>query len=216
MDTSGLTDAYLHRHGTRTTYRTWEMRTSQDNPTWTSPDHILISSHNQGNITAAQVDDTTLEHGMDHSVVTATIHIQQNKTIRKTLHVKLKCKKKDTDKYNELVASLLPSHGPTGNTEVDIGTIHSAIVTACTTIRPTRLHKSKGIKGIRLQADVRALGTIARALKQHQEAPAHLCALPVYTSIPDPTPPAIRTKLKLLQKQLNRKAEKRTHTRTRM
>jgi hypothetical protein len=153
---------------------------------------------------------------MDQSVVTATINIQQNKTIRKTLHVKLKCKKKDTDKYNELVASLLPSHGPTGNTEVDIGTIHSAIVTACTTRRPTRFHKSKGIKGIRLQADVRALGTIARALKQHQEAPTHLCALPVYTSIPNPTPQAIRTKLKLLQKQLNRKAEKRTHTRTRM
>ena len=108
MDTSGLTDAYLHRHGTQATYRTWEMRTSQDNPTWTSPDHILVSSHSQCNITAAQVDDTTLEHGMDHSVVTATLHIKQNKTIKRTLHVKLKCLKKDTDKYNDLVTKLLP------------------------------------------------------------------------------------------------------------
>ena len=79
---SGLTDTFTHRHGTNTRYYTWEERKEGDNPVWTSPDHILISSTAAYRITASQVDDAPLSMSMDHAIVMAAIHIKSNTRIK--------------------------------------------------------------------------------------------------------------------------------------
>jgi hypothetical protein len=60
----------------------WEERKEGDNPVWTSPDHILISSTAAHRITASHVDDAPLSMSMDHAIVTAAIHIKSNTRIK--------------------------------------------------------------------------------------------------------------------------------------
>ena len=169
LKSSGLTDAYTHRHGKATRYHTWEERKEGVNPVWTSPDHILISSTAAYKVTAAQVDDAPLSMGMDHAIVTAAVHITSNPRIKQSQHTKLICKDEDKDRYNDLVLQHLQTHQKPQNTEEALVNLHTAIVNAVTTIKPKHVHRTKGKYGTRLQADIRTLGKILRCLKEGNE-----------------------------------------------
>ena len=112
LDNAGLTDAWIQRHGHSTTYRTWEERKEGENQVWTSPDHILISQNQAGRVSAIQVDDATLDHGMDHSMVTAAIYITDNTKVKRVPHRKLKCPVKEADpqRSHSRVPSRVRSH----------------------------------------------------------------------------------------------------------
>ena len=216
LKSSGLTDAYTHRHGKATRYHTWEERKEGVNPVWTSPDHILISSTAAYKVTAAQVDDAPLSMGMDHAIVTAAVHITSNPRIKQSQHTKLTCKDEDKDRYNELVLQHLQTHQKPQNTEEALVNLHTAIVNAVTTIKPKHVHRTKGKYGTRLQADIRTLGKILRCLKRETNIPQELARQPVYTSIIQPNAKRVGTKLRELQQRINKKAEKRTTIRARM
>jgi hypothetical protein len=116
--TAGLTDTNIERHGRGATCRTWEQRREDaTNPVWNSPDHIMISTTEIGRI-GGQIDDGTISQGMDHSMVTAAIHIEENRTVQNTRHTLVVCNKVPAEEFNSLVRDriaaqkqLMPSKG---------------------------------------------------------------------------------------------------------
>ena len=102
--TAGLIGTYTQRHGRGATCRTWEQqREDATSPVWTSPDHIMISTTEIGRIGGVQIDDGTLSQGMDHSMVTATIHIKENRTVQNIRHNRVVCKKESAEEFNLLI-----------------------------------------------------------------------------------------------------------------
>ena len=194
-DTSGLTDAFIHRHGPHTTCRTWEERKEGEEPVWTSPDHIMVSTTDAWRISATQIDDTPLTQGMDHSSVSAAIHIESNTTTKNTIHKKLYCTEKDKEEYNELVSSNLPEDGPTEDNEHTFILLHQAMVKAASKIHPQKLHKTKGAERIKLQKDTHKLGKILRHKQRGEDTPKHLLLEKIYTDIKVPTTTSIKTRM---------------------
>ena len=111
MDNAGLKDAWIQRHGYGTTYKTWEARKEGKSPIWTSPDHILISMNQAGRVSALQVYDAPLSHGMEHSMITAAIYIIDNTMVKRVPHRNLKCPKKEVGRLNNLIREYLPGNG---------------------------------------------------------------------------------------------------------
>ena len=99
------------------------------------------------------------------------------------------------ERYNQLVKQHLHDNPHPQTTEEAITTLHMAITEAVTTIKPKHVHRTKGKHGTRIQADIRALGTVRRCFKRGTDIPEDLQELPVYTSIADPNAKRVGQKL---------------------
>ena len=73
---AGLTDAFPHCNPD-SQYCTWK-----NHNTWTSPDHVLVSSHHSQHIAACEASNLyTILHGFDHSLITTAIDIAESISI---------------------------------------------------------------------------------------------------------------------------------------
>ena len=213
--TAGLVDAYTHRHGKGATCRTWEQRREDaTEPVWTSPDHIMISATESGRIGGVQIDDNTLSQGMDHSMVTAAVYIKDNQTVQKTRHTRIACNKEKAEELNQLIRDNIAAQTPSSKVD-GFATLHKAITDAATSIKPLKLHKTKGAIRTKIQADIHTLGRIIRHLQRKEPIPSDARG-PVYEGVEGKTTPQIKAHMRKLQACLNKKAEKRAQVRTRM
>ena len=213
--TAGLIDAYTHRHGKGATCRTWEQRREDaTEPVWTSPDHIMISATESGRIGGVQIDDNTLSQGMDHSMVTAAVYIKDNRTVQKTRHTRIACNKEKAEELNQLIRDNIAAQTPSSKVD-GFATLHKAITDAATSIKPPKLHKTKGAIRTKIQADIHTLGRIIRHLQRKEPIPSDARG-PVYEGVEGKTIPQIKAHMRKLQACLNKKAEKRAQVRTRM
>jgi hypothetical protein len=126
----------------------------------------MISSTAAQRVTAKQVDETTLDMGMDHALVTTAIHITSNTQIKQQAHRKLVCGGEDVGQYNQLVREHLDGHTNPQTMGEALTTLHTAITRAVTTIHPRHIHRTKGKHGTRIQADIRVLVKILRCIKR--------------------------------------------------
>ena len=77
LNKGNLVDVYPYRHGDTTQYKTWIQTNNED--TWTSPDHIMISRRQGYRIAGVTIDYEPMQtHELDHATLNLALHIDES------------------------------------------------------------------------------------------------------------------------------------------
>ena len=159
-------------------YRTWS-----NHNTWSSPDHILISSHARQHATASQISDITVKlHGLDHNLLTTYIDIDGTGVIPKEDRTYINFDRKRSQEY----ADNLDKHLESLPTDVPLEDTAHSFFAACihiaksmfTSKRSTQPKKTALV--LKIKNDVNAINIAIYHTKEGTEIPPKIAIRKIF------------------------------------
>ena len=213
-DHSGLTDTFPHCNPDLQ-YKTFSNHTS-----WTSPDHILISSHTSQDATCSQTSTTTARlHGFDHSLLTTYINIDEPVDIPKHDRTRIYFDKDRIQEYKEAldqaVLDIPHDLSPADTSKCFFDLCIKIATDLFTTIRTSLSPSKKSTQVLKMWNDLQAINTTIYNTKHNAVTPNRILQRKIFQgcdmSLTELT--TLRTSVKAL---LNSKGRRRAALTTRL
>ena len=203
---SNLVDSFTYRHTSNTHYKTW-----RNTDTWSSPDHILVSTNKQEFITHASVSDIpVVDYGLDHSTVLTALDLGRIHTAARTTRPEIgRVTSKTQEKYVEAVQEATELSLP-HYTRTNFHTFLQQLPSLSTKVTP---HKTanvspKTFRVSNLQNNIRTLNKVKYYLTTERPLPTYLKNRRIVQTLPDITLHDVNESIKLQKQQYNSKARK--------
>ena len=205
----GLTDVFNHLHPS-SLYSTFH-RTN----TWTSPDHIMISSHLCHTLLQAQTDYTPIKEGIsDHRQVTVTMSTPLPTKSRIPTHTKTQFNTKRSAEYGLTVKAILDQHSPpddlTQHERIDH--LQTACIDTYNTMFKKKAHlTTKTFPKLQLFTDIKILKQTLHHINTTPSIPIpqHIHQKQVIKRLKQITPQHIHQAIRIYKKQYNKLTTKR-------
>ena len=209
MNDTNMTHTYIHRHGDQADYRT---RINKPDGTYSSPDHILISTQEADRIKKAGVDEQPIrEQTRDHARVHTSIQTCQpfhTPITKQSEKIIFDTKKKD--KYAKEVQLELDNI-PTPTDDIEKGRIlFEQCKATAKNIFTRKAHQTpKNTQVAILKNDRRKLNTMLHHQKTQTPAPPQITKCRVIKELPDQQIKTIQKAIQDINRTLNSKGRKR-------
>ena len=206
-DHAGLTDTFSHCNPSS------EYKTFSNSTTWTSPDHILISSHMNSDAICSQTSTITSQlHGFDHSLLTTYINIDEPVEIPKIDRTRIIFDPERLQEYKEALDAAtidIPTDlSPVARAKQFFDLCIKVATDLFTTTRssPTPSKKSKQV--LQMWNDLQAINTAIYNIKHDTPIPLRIRTRTIFTGC-DMTLPGLINLRTSTKTQLNSKGRRR-------